>query len=148
MQTGYFPKTNFSSAATEGTTSLLAPSQRHYLLCALQIRLSGNRGPRAGPDICHRQGSAGLAGNPHVHGILSKPTALLEEVVGGSRGPLPGLPAVGANLELRDGLVGVHDLHGEPVGRGSLLVLEDEGRGNPAGDEGPGDGDDALGDVC
>jgi hypothetical protein len=38
-------------------------------------------------------------------------------------------------------------LHAEPVFAGSFLVLEDERRGDAAGDYVPGDGDDALGGL-
>jgi hypothetical protein len=59
---------------------------------------------------------------------------------------MPGTSPVGADLEGGDRLIGVDDLHGEPVRRGSLLVLQDEGRVDVARDEGPVNADDALGE--
>jgi hypothetical protein len=123
------------------------PSPLYSLQDTLQIPRSGNARIRAGPDILNNHGPAVLARYPDINDILTKATALLEEVVRLSRSPLPSPPAVGADLELGDGLGGVHDLHGEPPAGGALLVLEDEGRGDPAGRPVPGDVDDALGNI-
>lgn len=80
-----------------------------------------------------------------VHAAGSESRTVLPEVVGLALGRLPGGAAVGGDLELGDGDVGVHDLHAEPVGRGAFLVLEHDGRGDTAGDNRVADGDDALG---
>ena len=60
---------------------------------------------------------------------------------------MPGATAVGADLELGDGQVGVDDLHGEPVGGGAALVDQFDRGGDTAGNVLPVDADNALRDV-
>lgn len=60
---------------------------------------------------------------------------------------MPGATAVGADLELGNGEVGVDDLHGEPVGGGTALVDQFDRGGDTTSNVFPVDADNALGDV-
>lgn len=60
---------------------------------------------------------------------------------------MPSATTVGANLELGNGLVGIDNLHREPVLGSTFLVLKLKGAGEVAGGVLPGDVDNAGGDV-
>ena len=83
--------------------------------------------------------------NLNVNAARSETRGVLEEVVLAARRRLPCLAAIGGHGQRGDGNVGVHNLHGEPVGGGTFLVLEDNGGGDAAGNDGVADGDDASG---
>jgi hypothetical protein len=75
--------------------------------CRLQVRGNAN--------TLDRDDLAGAAGDSDVKGIGAEAAGVLKEVVGLARGRLPGGTAVDADLEGLDGLVGIDNLHGEPV---------------------------------
>lgn len=101
-------------------------------------------GARRATHILNMDLSTRLAGHADVNSLGAEPAVVLKEVVVAAGGLLPGAAAVGADLQGGDGLVGVDDLHGEPVGGGAFLVLQGDGRLDAAGHEGPIDGDDAF----
>lgn len=60
---------------------------------------------------------------------------------------MPGTTSVGRDFKRLDSLVGVNDLHAEPVGGDTVFVGERERRGDGAIDVRPGDVDDARGRI-
>lgn len=96
-------------------------------------------------DVAHSHLLPAGARHAYRHGVRAEPAAVLEEVVRLARRALPRAAAVGADLERRDGAVGVDDLHREPVRRRAALVVQHERRRDAAVDDLVADGDDALG---
>jgi hypothetical protein len=96
-------------------------------------------------DTAHGDGLARLAGDLDIDRVDTEASRVLEEVVVLALSLLPGAAAVGADLELGDGLVGVDDLDGEPVLRGALLVVQVQGGSDAAADELVRRLDDAIG---
>lgn len=96
---------------------------------------------RSHRDTAHGDSAPGGARHPDVDGVGPEAAGVLEEVVLGPRGGLPGAPAVGADLELGDRLVGVDNLHAEPVRARAGLVVQDDGRRDAAGHLGVRGGD-------
>lgn len=84
-------------------------------------------------NIAHFNSAPGGAGHTDVNSISTEAAGVLEEVVFRPRGGLPGAAAVRADLERGDGLVGVDDLHAEPVRAGAGLVVQHDGRRDAAG---------------
>lgn len=112
-----------------------------------RLEVGGRLVLRIGGDanILDGDGLASGAGDSDIDRGLPEAAGVLEEVVVLALGVHPGAAAVGADLETRDGLVGVDDLDREPVGGGAALVVQVEGRGNAAGDELVRGVDDAVG---
>lgn len=88
--------------------------------------------------------ASGLTRHADVHSLGPKPTLVLEEVVVAAGRLLPGAAAVGADLQRSNGLIGIDNLHGEPVGGCAFLVLQSDGGIDAAGHEGPVDGNNAF----
>lgn len=88
-------------------------------------------------DVLDGDGLARGAGDADGHLGGAEARGVLEEVVVLALGALPRLAAVGADLELGDGLVGVDDLHGEPVRRRARLVVQHQRRRDAALHLGP-----------
>ena len=74
--------------------------------------------------------------------VGAKARVVLEVVVVGSGSALPVASAVGADLQLSDRLIGIDDLHREPVLGCTFLVLELKGTIEIARSVGPLDVDD------
>lgn len=99
-------------------------------------------------NIADRDGRSGRASDTHGDRVGAEPARVLEEVVLGPRCALPRAPAVRADLQALDRIVGVDDLHGEPVRAGARLVVQDQGRRDAALDKAVGDVDYARRDVA
>lgn len=122
------------------------------IACALTLSLSkvASRGlGRLSSDAntLDDDGGTADASNLDIDAVGTEASRVLEEVVLLAGSSLPGCAAVGGDLELADADVGVHDLHAEPVLAGALLVLENDGGGDAAGDDVPGHGDLTLGGL-
>ena len=95
-------------------------------------------------DVLNSDALTASRSDPDVNGLCAETSSVLEVV---ERLPLsltPGLATVGGDLEALNSNIGVLDLHAEPVGAGSLLVLQDKGSGDAARNNVPANIDLAL----
>ncbi|KAI6756235.1 hypothetical protein HG530_011971 [Fusarium avenaceum] len=96
-------------------------------------------------DLVDNHGLSSAAGDLDINRGGAETSRVLEEVVVLALSLLPGAAAIGGNLDALDGLVGVDDLDGEPVGGGALLVVQNKRGGDAALDELVRGLDDAVG---
>lgn len=119
------------------------PNTKAYTI-SLKVRASLVLSPSSNANILNDNALSSTAGNLDVNRSLAKASRVLEKVVVLALSALPGATTVSGNLHALDGLVGVDDLDGEPVGGSALLVVKHEGGGDAALDELVGSLDDAV----
>jgi hypothetical protein len=113
-------------------------------LSSLKVRAGLVLSPGSNANVLNNNTLSSTASNLDVNRSLSKTSRVLKEVVVLALSALPGVAAVSGNLNTLDGLVGVDDLDGEPVGGSTLLVVKHERSGDAALDEFVGRLDDAV----
>lgn len=96
-------------------------------------------------DLVDNHSLSSATGDLDINRGGAETSRVLEEVVVLALSRLPGAATVGGNLDALDGLVGVDDLDGEPVGGCALLVVQDKRGGDAALDELVRGLDDAVG---
>lgn len=118
-----------------------SPKTSNLLEVGLGLVLSAS----SNADLVDNHGLSSAAGDLDINRGGAETSRVLEEVVVLALGLLPGAAAIGGNLDALDGLVGVDDLDGEPVGGGALLVVQNKRGGDAALDELVRGLDDAVG---
>ena len=92
-----------------------------------QVRRSSNLNTRRNTNILNNNSIPTRSRNTNSNRISTKPRRVLEEVIRGTGSTLPRATTISANIQRSDSLIGIHNLHREPVCRSTLLVLELEG---------------------
>lgn len=69
-------------------------------------------------------GASISSGDPDTNGGSAVTTACFEKVVGLTYCSLPGTTSISANFQFTDCLIGVDDLHAEPVWRNAFFVVQ------------------------
>lgn len=92
-----------------------------------QVRRSSNLNTRRNTNILNNDSIPTRSSNTNSNRISTKPRRVLEEVIRGTGSTLPRATTISANIQRSDSLIGINNLHREPVRRSTLLVLELEG---------------------
>lgn len=137
----------FNISIEENKIPLINPNPRSKSKFLGKVRRSSNLRARGTANILNNNSLTARSGNPHINSISTEPRRVLEVVVVSTGSALPRATTIGTDLKLGDSLIGIDDLHGEPVGGCTLLVLELDGAVEVARDVGPVDVDHAGRDV-
>jgi len=122
-----------TKAPSPSTHKLIPPkSDKFPKAGSLEVGLGLVLSIRSHANLVNNNSLSRAASNLDIDRLLAKTGRVLKEVVLLALSLTPGLAAVGRNLDALDGLVGVDNLDGEPVGGGTGLVVENERSGDAA----------------